>query len=67
MVRRSTPQRRAAAEMVKAGKVRALGLSEAKPETIRRAHKVHPLADVQSEYSLCTRTPEKEVLPSRAS
>ena len=42
-------------ELVKAGKVRALGLSEARPETIRRAHKTHPLAAVQSEYSLLYR------------
>jgi aryl-alcohol dehydrogenase-like predicted oxidoreductase len=45
----------AMAELMKAGKVRALGLSEAKPETIRRAHKVHPIAAVQSEYSLLYR------------
>ena len=45
----------AMAELVNAGKVRALGLSEAKPETVRRAHKVHPLAAVQSEYSLLYR------------
>jgi aryl-alcohol dehydrogenase-like predicted oxidoreductase len=42
-------------ELVKAGKVKALGLSEAKPETIRRAHKTHPIAAVQSEYSLLYR------------
>ena len=46
------------AEQVKAGKVRALGLSEASAETIRRAHKVHPIAAVQTEYSLWTRDPE---------
>src|SRR5260221_6658257 len=49
-------------ELVKAGKVKALGLSEAKPETIRRAHKVHPLAAVQSEYSLLYRVDAEETL-----
>ncbi len=49
-------------ELVKAGKVRALGLSEARPETIRRAHKVHPLAAVQSEYSLLYRVHAEETL-----
>src|SRR6266851_3848856 len=49
-------------ELVKAGKVRALGLSEASPETIRRAHKVHPLAAVQSEYSLLYRKDGEETL-----
>lgn len=53
----------AMAELVKAGKVRHLGLSEAAPETIRRAHKVHPIAAVQNEYSLFTRDPEEELLP----
>lgn len=52
----------AMAELVKAGKVKALGLSEAGAATIRRAHKVHPIAAVQSEYSLWTRDPEAEVL-----
>ena len=52
----------AMAELVKAGKVRALGLSEASPETIRRAHKVHPLAAVQSEYSLLYREHAEETL-----
>jgi aryl-alcohol dehydrogenase-like predicted oxidoreductase len=52
----------AMAELVKAGKVKALGLSEASAATIRRAHKVHPIAAVQSEYSLWTRDPEAEVL-----
>ena len=52
----------AMAELVKAGKVRALGLSKAKPETIRRAHKVHPLAAVQSEYSLLYREHAEETL-----
>jgi len=53
----------AMADLVKAGKVRALGLSEAGAATIRRAHAVHPIAAVQSEYSLWTRDPEAEVLP----
>lgn len=52
----------AMAELVKAGKVRYLGLSEAKPEILRRACKVHPIAALQSEYSLWTRDPEDEVL-----
>ena len=52
----------AMAELVKAGKVRALGLSEARPDTIRRAHKVHPIAAVQSEYSLLYRVEAEETL-----
>ena len=52
----------AMAELVQAGKVKALGLSEASAATIRRAHKVHPIAAVQSEYSLWTRDPETDVL-----
>lgn len=52
----------AMAELVKEGKVRALGLSEAGAATIRRAHAVHPIAALQSEYSLWTRDPEEEVL-----
>ncbi len=51
-------------ELVAAGKVRFIGLSEAAPETIRRAHAAHPLTAVQSEYSLWTRDPEDEVLPT---
>jgi aryl-alcohol dehydrogenase-like predicted oxidoreductase len=51
-------------ELVAAGKVRFVGLSEPAPETIRRAHATHPLAAVQSEYSLWTRDPEDEVLPT---
>jgi aryl-alcohol dehydrogenase-like predicted oxidoreductase len=51
-------------ELVEAGKVRYLGLSEAAPETIRRAHAVHPISALQSEYSLFTRDPEDEVLPT---
>lgn len=50
-------------ELVEAGKVRHIGLSEAGPETIRRAHAVHPITAVQSEYSLWTRDPEDGVLP----
>jgi aryl-alcohol dehydrogenase-like predicted oxidoreductase len=49
-------------ELVKAGKVKALGLSEAKPETISRAHKTHPIAAVQSEYSLLYRKQAEETL-----
>ncbi|GAC1041312.1 aldo/keto reductase [Rhizobium sp. No.120] len=52
----------AMAELVKEGKVRALGLSEASSATIRRAHAVHPIAAVQSEYSLWSRDPEEDVL-----
>jgi len=54
----------ALAELVQAGKIRHIGLSEAAPETIRRAHAVHPITAVQSEYSLWTRDPEAEVLPT---
>jgi aryl-alcohol dehydrogenase-like predicted oxidoreductase len=54
----------AMAELVRAGKVRYLGLSEAAAGTIRRAHAVHPISAVQSEYSLWTRDPEDEVLPT---
>ncbi|GGB40697.1 oxidoreductase [Sphingomonas metalli] len=54
----------AMAELVTAGKVRFLGLSEAAPATIRRAHAVHPITAVQTEYSLWTRDPEAEVLPT---
>jgi aryl-alcohol dehydrogenase-like predicted oxidoreductase len=49
-------------ELVKAGKVRHLGLSEAAPATIRRAHAVHPIAVLQTEYSLWSREPEHELL-----
>jgi aryl-alcohol dehydrogenase-like predicted oxidoreductase len=51
-------------ELVAAGKVRHLGLSEASAETIRRAHAVHPIAAVQTEYSLWTRHVEEEILPT---
>jgi aryl-alcohol dehydrogenase-like predicted oxidoreductase len=53
----------AMAELVKEGKVRYIGLSEASPASIRKAHAVHPIAAVQSEYSLLTRDVEKDVLP----
>ena len=53
----------AMAELVQAGKVRYLGLSEASPETIGRAHKTHPIAAVQTEYSLWTRDVEDDILP----
>jgi aryl-alcohol dehydrogenase-like predicted oxidoreductase len=53
----------AMAELVRAGKVRYLGLSEASGQTIRRAHAVHPITAVESEYSLWTRDPEQDVLP----
>lgn len=54
----------AMAELVKAGKVRHLGLSEASPQTIRRAQNVHAISALQTEYSLWTRDPEDEVLPT---
>ncbi len=54
----------AMAELVRAGKVRFLGLSEAAPETIRRAHATHPIAALQTEYSLWSRDPEDEILPT---
>jgi aryl-alcohol dehydrogenase-like predicted oxidoreductase len=54
----------AMAGLVAQGKVRYLGLSEAAPSTLRRAHKVHPISALQSEYSLWSRDPEDEVLPT---
>ncbi|HEX8849296.1 MAG TPA: aldo/keto reductase [Gemmatimonadaceae bacterium] len=51
-------------ELVEAGKVRYLGLSEASPDTIRRAHAVHPISALQTEYSLWSREPEDEILPT---
>ncbi|MGC2890521.1 MAG: aldo/keto reductase [Candidatus Acidiferrum sp.] len=54
----------ALAELVGEGKIRSLGLSEASAQTIRRAYKVHPIAALQSEYSLWTRDPENEILPT---
>jgi aryl-alcohol dehydrogenase-like predicted oxidoreductase len=54
----------AIAEMVQAGYVRHIGLSEVGAETIRRAHAVHPITDLQIEYSLISRTPETSILPT---
>jgi aryl-alcohol dehydrogenase-like predicted oxidoreductase len=54
----------AMSELVRAGKVRHLGLSEAAADTIRRAHAVHPITALQSEYSLWNREPERDVLPT---
>jgi aryl-alcohol dehydrogenase-like predicted oxidoreductase len=54
----------AMAKLVEEGKIRHIGLSEAAPQTLRRAQKVHPITALQTEYSLWTRDPEKEVLPT---
>src|SRR5438445_4869584 len=54
----------AMAELVRGGKVRYLGLSEASPATIRRAHQVHPISALQTEYSLWSRDPEADILPT---
>jgi aryl-alcohol dehydrogenase-like predicted oxidoreductase len=54
----------AMAELVQQGKVRYLGMSEAAPATIRRAHAVHPISALQTEYSLWSRDPEDEILPT---
>jgi aryl-alcohol dehydrogenase-like predicted oxidoreductase len=54
----------AMADLVREGKVRYLGLSEASPQTLRRAVKVHPITALQTEYSLWTRDPEDEILPT---
>jgi aryl-alcohol dehydrogenase-like predicted oxidoreductase len=54
----------AMADLVREGKVRYLGLSEAGPQTIRRAHAVHPITALQTEYSLWSRDPEDEILPT---
>jgi len=54
----------AMADLVRAGKVRHLGLSEASPMTMRRAHRVHPITALQTEYSLWSRDPEEEILPT---
>jgi aryl-alcohol dehydrogenase-like predicted oxidoreductase len=54
----------AMADLVQAGKVRYLGLSEAAPDTIRRAHAVHPITALQTEYSLWSRDPEEAILPT---
>src|SRR5262245_22940461 len=56
----------AIADLVKAGYVRAIGLSEVGPETIRRAHAVHPICDLQIEYSLLSRSPETKIFPTLA-
>ena len=54
----------AMADLVKAGKVKYLGMSEAAPATLRRAAKIHPIAALQTEYSLWSREPEEEILPT---
>jgi len=54
----------ALSELVRQGKVRFIGLSEAAPATIRRAHRIHPVTALQTEYSLWTRDPEDEILPT---
>ena len=54
----------AMADLVGAGKVRFIGLSEATPATIRRAHKIHPITALQTEYSLWSRDPEEEIFPT---
>jgi aryl-alcohol dehydrogenase-like predicted oxidoreductase len=54
----------AMADLVRQGKVRFIGLSEAAPATLRRAHSVHPLSALQTEYSLWSRDPESEILPA---
>ena len=54
----------ALADLVKAGKIRSIGLCEVSPETLARAHTVYPVSAVQSEYSLWTRDPEAEILPA---
>jgi aryl-alcohol dehydrogenase-like predicted oxidoreductase len=54
----------AMAELVEAGKVLHIGLSEAAPQTLRRAHAVHPITALQTEYSLWTRDPEAEIIPT---
>lgn len=54
----------AMADLVKAGKVRAIGLSEVSVETLRKAHQIHPITALQSEYSIVTRDMEKDVIPA---
>src|SRR5262249_30887173 len=51
-------------DLVRAGKTRAIGLSEVGPQTLRRAHAVHPIASLQTEYSLLTRDVEADILPA---
>src|SRR5436305_9699180 len=66
-VDRSTPIEEtigAMADLVRAGKVRHLGMSEAAPQTIRRAHAVHPITALQTEFSLWSRDPEDDILPT---
>jgi aryl-alcohol dehydrogenase-like predicted oxidoreductase len=53
----------AIADMIRAGYVRAISLSEVGPKTIRRAHAIHPIADLQIEYSLISRSPESQIFP----
>jgi aryl-alcohol dehydrogenase-like predicted oxidoreductase len=54
----------AMAQLIKEGKIRHIGLSEAGPQTLRRAVKIHPITALQTEYSLWTRDPEEEILPT---
>ena len=54
----------AMADLIKAGKIRYIGISEVKPSTIRRAAKIHPITAVQTEYSLWERSPENEIIPT---
>lgn len=54
----------AMADLIKAGKIRHIGISEVRPETIRRAAAIHPITAVQTEYSLWERNPEKEIIPA---
>ena len=54
----------AISDLIKAGYVRYVGLSEVGPETIRRAHTVHPICDLQVEYSVMTRGPEQKIFPT---
>src|SRR5207302_3886970 len=61
---RAFRRRSAVKDLIQQGKVKHFGLSEAGVQTIRRAHAVQPLTALQSEYSLWTRTPEKEVIPT---
>ena len=61
---RSKTSPAAVKDLIRAGKVKHFGLSEAGAKTIRRAHAVQPVTALQSEYSLWTRTPEKEVMPT---
>ena len=51
-------------KLVEEGKIKYIGLSEASPSTIRRAHAIHPITAVQFEWSLWTRAPEEEIIPT---